>query len=720
VRSGCFQVMCSTYDRNPLAKYILEPAPMASPEHGSALFRLYADHHGPRPIQRSISGSSPLSKSTTSDHPSSMAGYSNTHSNRPQTASFGGIPPRSNEHDHTLRDSHDLSIAPSGRGRDSLLDNLLLSFDKIGDGTFGGLDNSPFFSNIDEVDDNDSIYSSRRSGTIVSGSSQPNSHFEDPAHKRSDTDQDYEGGSLGVSSCSNGRDTRSRGRGLGSSHGYANGFEPVKSAPAPSIRTRNRTPSPPRSPRLVRPPSNKSIKSLRNRDLHLGQPPESVVLPPLLAFANPPQSASMGTSNKSTPRPGFFRRVFGGGSSNSSSSSGSANTIHSKAITTAPPPAPVPVPAPTPSPTSVPVPVPAPAPASINPPQCQPMESPPSVITKKASFFRRRKKSFSDIHVPPIPTPVKSTMEPPPTVDPVVTSPGLSLRTTMNSFHSPVKTAGYEPTGEDREASYLARDATIRTVVSSDSIHPRRPSFFSESARNRDIVSFAREELPEANGCNYQKERWDVNETSAKPEDPVSADSRTFKVDLGRPQTSPRTFFLDNDLDEQDIPWPPSNSKRGILSNSKCNDGSFGSAREMRGSENATYTTRSSSAPSRDSTIVDLTRLEKQHSGEGRARKTGLSSGKSTPPLSLDTTLEIPRPMEGSWILSPSPGTPTVTLQKDGVGEKVEILGDDDDIRNRMVDEEPSEEDKEMARKIFEGNEEFVSKARAAAWLGDA
>lgn len=265
----------------------------------------------------------------------------------------------------------------------------------------------------------------------------------------------------------------------------------------------------------------------------------------------------------------------------------------------------------------------------------------------------------------------------------------------MNSFHSPVKTAGYEPTGEDREASYLARDATIRTVVSSDSIHPRRPSFFSESARNRDIVSFAREELPEANGCN-------------------------FKVDLGRPQTSPRTFFLDNDLDEQDIPWPPSNSKRGILSNSKCNDGSFGSAREMRGSENATYTTRSSSAPSRDSTIVDLTRLEKQHSGEGRARKTGLSSGKSTPPLSLDTTLEIPRPMEGSWILSPSPGTPTVTLQKDGVGEKVEILGDDDDIRNRMVDEEPSEEDKEMARKIFEGNEEFVSKARAAAWLGDA
>ncbi|KAF8250205.1 hypothetical protein K440DRAFT_619682 [Wilcoxina mikolae CBS 423.85] len=192
---------------------------MVAPEPGSTT--LYADNSRPRPLQRSISGPSSLSTAPfpPDHHHFSMSGYDSTNSNRSQ-ASKGGVPGADQDNRRDSRhDSHDLSISNGGRGRDSLLDNLLLSFDKIGDGTFGNFDTSPFFSNIDEVDDDDdeSLYSRRGRADSIGYHSQ----YSTSAPRQ--LESAHGEGSFGVTYDSS-RDTRSRGRGgLNSSHGYVNG-----------------------------------------------------------------------------------------------------------------------------------------------------------------------------------------------------------------------------------------------------------------------------------------------------------------------------------------------------------------------------------------------------------------------------------------------------------------------------------------------------------------
>lgn len=681
-----------------------------------------------------------------------MSGYGSTNSNRSHLPKSGEVPDSDHHshhnhhhnHDSSRRDSHDLSLSNGGRVRDSLLDNLLLSFDKIGDGTFGNFDASPFFSNIDEVDDDESVYSRRGR----SNSAGYDSQFSSSAPRQLESAHDYGEGSFGVTYE---RDTRSRGRGgLSSSHGYANGYETFESAPAPSIRTRNRTPSPPRSPRLVRRPSNKSIKSYRSRsrDQPFNTPPEPATLPPLPAFANPPSqatavaaAAAMGSSTKSGGRPGFFRRVFGGGGSSNSTHTQSTSNSSSKTSIVSNPPYP-------PS---------APNPPPPNPPIAPPPEQSQPVLHKKASFFRRRKKSLSDITAPPpvpaLPQAVPAPIHVPPAAikdDAIVPSPsGMSLRTAMNPYiRAPPRPGTLESTMEDRETAYLARNATIRTVASSDPVSPRRPSFFSESSRDRDIAPHL---SVDSSGKRYHKEMWGGGKDMSVTTD-HRAPSRSPTGGIERPQTSPntpfnsRTFFLDKDEDDKDMNWPPTPPSRGILTNARSSttgflgsgkerqdsDSSLGRAREssvtslsaVRKSSTASLSqTRKTSAASRENAIVDMKELERLYNEEDAKKKHSSSrTSRGGDQLELDTiNLEPPRPKEGSWISGPSPSTPTVTLQKDGPGEEAEPLRHEEETDSALDDglPEPSAEDNEMAKKIFGGDEDFIAKERAAAWLGD-
>jgi hypothetical protein len=286
---------------------------------------------------------------------------------------------------------------------------------------------------------------------------------------------------------------------------------------------------------------------------------------------------------------------------------------------------------------------------------------------------------------------------------------------------------------EDRETCYTTRGATIRTVASSDPISPRRPSFFGESPRGRDD---ALRLDAGGSGKKYQKE---TRAGAVEERTPSKSPKDAFE----RPQTSPnsplnsRTFFLDKDEDDN---WPPSPPSRGVLSNTRSSvTGFLSSGKERQGSVSSLSGRKSSiaslsqarkasvvslnagrksSVASKEAPIVDMKEIERLYSEEEARR----SSTKDR--LGLDTVnLEPPRPKEGSWIAGPSPSTPTVTLQKEGPGTEAEVLGhsSDEEMENRMDDglPEPSEEDNQKARKIFEGDEEVVSKDRAAAWLGD-
>ncbi|KAI5806283.1 hypothetical protein EDC01DRAFT_142815 [Geopyxis carbonaria] len=698
---------------------------MIPPEPGSATYELYAaaEKQRLRPTKSSIAGSLSQPTDSTDFSGYSMTGYgSSSGGGRSPASGSGGF---SSPDGGARRDSHDLSISTGGRGRESLLDNLLLSFDNIGGGLGPfGIESSPYFSTVDEVDDNESDYS--RDDHRDTGSGGYNSQFSRRLDSPEEREYGYEGGSFGVTYDSR-PNTRSRtgtaggsgGRGLDSSHGYANGFDPYDSAPAPSIRTRNRTPSPPRSPRLVRRPSNKSIKSLRRGDQHFGIPPETAALPPLPAFANPPPPATAAPSmttpnNKSSNRPGFFRRVFGGGGSGNSFNN--SNNVRSSSSTngannTA-------------------------SPAPVSPPAAPSTDTPQSVITKKASFFRRRKKSVSDVNNHPMPPPpirAATDHEAPPSIE-MAGSPVSSLRTAMKPYIRSPRSSAFDNPMDDRECAYLARGATIRTVASSDPISPRRPSFFGESQRVRDSGSSYMDKK-EGSGKKYKQECWNARGSTANASEyqtPIAMP----RDNVDRPQTSPhsplsRTFYLETDDSDRDMHWPPSPvpAPRGILTNNGASErerqGSIGLLSFDKGRQSSV-----ASGSSRELPIVNFKDLERmQFDTEDKLK---VDKPNNHPQLGLKTSgLEPPKKQDSSWLTSATPpqtaATPTVTLQRDGPGEMAEVLEEDDEddeedskIKREPAEGEPTEEDRMMAQKIYDGDEEFVSKARAAAWLGDA
>lgn len=276
----------------------------------------------------------------------------------------------------------------------------------------------------------------------------------------------------------------------------------------------------------------------------------------------------------------------------------------------------------------------------------------------------------------------------------------------IRTSHRP---ATLESTIEDRESPYLARNATIRTVASSDPISPRRPAFFGESPRGREGSLHHTALRLDASGKKYHKEMW------ANAWEPDDQNLGRFPKDAGdRPQTSPysplgtRTFFLDEDEGDAQLPSPPF---RGTLSGSRAPDGRH--LAEGRGSVDSLGKPREPSVAPRENAIVNVREIDKRY-GEEAAKRDGDMAAAADP-----SNLRPPKPNQHSWIKSPS--TPTVTLQKDGPGEEAEVLGSDNDSETRLDDglPEPTDEDKDMARKIFDGDEAFVSKDRAAAWLGD-
>jgi hypothetical protein len=111
---------------------------------------------------------------------------------------------------------------------------------------------------------------------------------------------------------------------------------------------------------------------------------------------------------------------------------------------------------------------------------------------------------------------------------------------------------------------------------------------------------------------------------------------------------------------------------------------------------------------------------EKEKEKEKKEKEKGKEKGKevsrpSSTKLGLDTSNLGPPLADSSWLMSATPqqpgsppaATPTVTISRDGLADTAELL------------EEEEDEDKRMAQKIFDGDEEFVAKARAAAWLGE-
>ncbi|KAI0099710.1 hypothetical protein GGR51DRAFT_576158 [Nemania sp. FL0031] len=310
----------------------------------------------------------------------------------------------------------------------------------------------------------------------------------------------------------------------------------------------------------------------------------------------------------------------------------------------------------------------------------------PHVIQKKSSFFRRRKKSIAEPPVPPLPVPhqidiTKATDASIPLAEP---SPVSSLRQVMTPY-----LRGSNPaTPQDLVAP--PRDSTLHTFDSDTRVE-----------YNRKVRGFSPEYEPSPSATIRT-----VKSTSA-----LKNQESRWRSQLDSPMRNP-----------PDIPTKPmNNSESTTFLHDSSDDGEKGSSarRKQRqraetsklpsaGTTSKSRTTPPSAEPDvpKPKSKPSLSLLLQKNTGDGdqtpaslevpagsikksSSRPTLSRSGSSVPSVTLDSSQASPRIPSGPL------DEPEVT-----VGE-------------------PTEDDRQKARGIFDGDEDFIQKEKAAAWMGE-
>jgi len=368
------------------------------------------------------------------------------------------------------RDSSDGAEFSQNFGRESLVDNLLLSFDRLGQDLRLDSGVNQFFQGThdhdieadyeDEEDETELMYNdaeeegpSRYTTRVYSptptGRKRSSSSGGTPSYTTAYNDIRS---ARGFGSIDYGRrddfrpylDAEKRGQGSPSESRRGTVTDRVNdfamdvyddAAPTPTVSSRSRMRTPPshtvlsgaNSSRVERRRSTKSVKSVRRmRDDLMDDP---LALPPLpmydISVSPLPPTAPL---NKATTRPGFFRRVFGGSGTKAPTASSiqnstisiSANNNSSTHVDV------IPVVSTPINRSTVVSPETAPRPPISNPVT-------PAVAKKSSGFFRRRKKSVSDFDANPMPR-IPHHVQQPSETEADTTSPVTSLRTVMNPY----------------------------------------------------------------------------------------------------------------------------------------------------------------------------------------------------------------------------------------------------------------------------------------------
>lgn len=487
-------------------------------------------------------------------------------------------------------------------------------------------------------------------------------------------------------------------------------------------------------------------------------------LPSLPAFFNPPVlSPTMSTEKSFTPsiqgaaslmreRPGFFRRVFGSSRSNTSTPSDSrrpssafaeplppqtghradsrsaqgSQVQHQSKLQQQPVRSQAPVP----------------------PPKDPIKDSSQAQLNKKtSSFFRRRKKSLSDQHpLPPFSAQLANDI----VLDqPADQSPVSSLRKVMNPYlHDAIGPHSDEQPGEsisEYDAAFLAgytarNESSVKhfKAVSAGSDHAP-PSRKSPSASASAIPNLDFNPSPHHNGSFLQDSssnegkslprtsnlQLDLAEESARtrtrsnPETPKSAERPTPPEGEGKPQAASPIAA--------DRPGPRE-ANRGINANSQ----SPGSPNLAKSQQTANGFPEGA-APKEWITTAHLTSVRSALSPRlppSKSDRVWLEPTSSEEEMNKSTKLSVPlelapdstRASESSIsdyksassrlpssAFKPSLEVPLMPIEAQHVEDKPPIDAT-----------EPTEKDRQQAKRLFNGDEDGVANDKAAAWLGDA
>lgn len=685
---------------------------------------------------------------------------------------------RPEPHRPTARDSHDLSLSPRQVTRDSLVTNMLLSLDQLSMGQVGtsfGPSTSAFDEPAVYPSYNDDARAMTFNSTFNSRSARANGHGHGHGHgysyssdfegaddasrissrgRRSNSSSGYQPG-LGrinsmreLSQRSPGRALHSRG-GKGSksssttsvdagyaqvlgSQRWARGFggrsssfdgeqrpspapwqvefpssffnDGYDAAPTPTVpggpRKLTTAPSmpvmPPPEPRTgsnspARVPGPERRRSTRSsRSATVGRKPEPKFntmrdAPPLpvldLESAPAPHvayekakemlpSASMSVTPQPKEKQGFFRRMFGSSKTTVSSAASSPQVSTFS------------------------------QPKSSTPPPRESQQPTAHTLQKKtSSFFRRRKHSVTDTEPPPMPT-VPVVKFPPDRVEALSAkpepSPITSLRRAMDPF---------------------LQESPLSSSVQTSADIPL-PSIEPHDAQENPARSPAEEEenrIPRGFSPDYEPSpKAVIRKVDPEPTGPRPAATPT-RQPTGTPIDSPPKSFLKDDSDGEDSPVrprKPPREEKGLKPEPRPDGRSRSPSPAVSKSRSVPNLNRESRLSARGGepklTLLTTTTDRRDSNTLGLAPEIGGGGGgggvaykHSVPSLRIDSAEPSPRGLGGTG------GGESVSQSAKSIDEPEVVVGD------------PTEDDRQKAQRIYEGNEEFIQKDRAAAWMGE-
>lgn len=314
----------------------------------------------------------------------------------------------------------------------------------------------------------------------------------------------------------------------------------------------------------------------------------------------------------------------------------------------------------------------------------------PHVVQKKTSFFRRRKKSITEPPVPPLPLPtpidIGKTMDD--SVPRAEHSPVSSLRQVMNPYLK-----GSNP-ATPQDLLTPRRDSTIHTFETD-----------SRMENNRTTRGFSPEYDPSPSATIRT-----VKSTSA-----LKNQGSRWRSQLESPMRSP-----------PDVPTKPTNNSASTtFLHDSSDDGERGPASGRKQRQRAETGKPSSSGTTYKSKTTPAS-LGLQGTAES-----DLSKQKASPNLLLQTNigegdeilagLEVPggsiRHSSSRPTLSrPGSSVPSVVVDSSQASPQIPSGPLDEP---EVAVGEPTEDDRQKAQGIFDGDEDFIQKEKAAAWMGE-
>ncbi|KAI0468223.1 hypothetical protein F4859DRAFT_491942, partial [Xylaria cf. heliscus] len=294
----------------------------------------------------------------------------------------------------------------------------------------------------------------------------------------------------------------------------------------------------------------------------------------------------------------------------------------------------------------------------------------PHVVQKKTSFFRRRKKSITEPPVPPLPLPTQIDIGK--TMDGSIareSSPVSSLRQVMN----PYLKGGTPATSQDLLTP--RRDSTIHTFETEN-----------RGENNRTTRGFSPEYEPSPSATIRT-----VKSTSA-----LKSQGSRWRSQLDSPIRSP-----------PDVPaMSTNNSASTTFLHDSSDDGEKGSALGPKQRQRAQTNKPSSSGTTYKSRMTTTSPGSQTNLGEGDETLANLEVPVgSIRHSSSRPTLSRPGSSVPSVIVDSSQASPQIPS---GPLDEPEVTVG-----------EPTEDDCQKAQGIFDGDEDFIQKEKAAAWMGE-